>query len=484
VARYVFYDTETTGTDTVYDQILQFGAVLTDSELNELDRFEVRSRLLPHVVPAPGALLANRLSPATLVDPALPTHYEALRLIAAKLECWSPAVFLGYNSIEFDEKLLRQSLYQTLQPVYVTNTRGNVRADVLRLVQAATTLAPQSLSIPLAANGKETRKLDAIAPANGFNHANAHDAMADVKATIFMAKLVKTRAPRIWSALMGLAPKPAAISCLRRDDPLMLTEFYGGRPYSWPVIGCGCSPDSDTLGCVFDLRFDPSDFLRLSENDLVSVLLSPRKALRYVATNKQPILIPFEIAPASLFGSNLSKAEFSQRAKTIRADREFCEKACRAVARRFSTKDEPAQHVEEQIYDAFPCSSDAELMRQFHLVPWDARIRIVDRLQDQRFRELGYRLIHVERPDVLAITTRSRLDAWHHERVLGTPGVSVPYRTFTDAIREAEDLARTGERESAHQVYSIKKWLEQSEDRLTRSRMRPCAIPFVAESAR
>ncbi|MGA6962789.1 MAG: exonuclease domain-containing protein, partial [Xanthobacteraceae bacterium] len=33
----MFYDTETTGTDTVYDQILQFGAVLTDSELNELD---------------------------------------------------------------------------------------------------------------------------------------------------------------------------------------------------------------------------------------------------------------------------------------------------------------------------------------------------------------------------------------------------------------------------------------------------------------
>jgi exodeoxyribonuclease-1 len=478
----VFYDTETTGTDTAYDQILQFGAVLTDSELNELERFEVRCRLLPHVVPAPGALLANRISPAILVDPSLPTHYEGMRLIAAKLQCWSPAVFLGYNSIEFDEKILRQSLYQTLQPVYVTNTRGNVRADVLRLVQAATTLVPQSLSVPLAVNGKETRKLDAIAPANGFNHPNAHDAMADVEATIFITRLVKTRAPKVWSALMDLAAKPAAVNCLRGDDPLVLTEFYGGRPYCWPVIGCGCSPDNDTLGCIFDLRFDPSDFLSLSEDELVSVLLSPRKALRYVATNKQPILIPFELAPAAgLFESNLSKAEIFQRAKAVRADRDFCDKACRALARRFSSQREPAQHVEEQIYDGFPCSSDVELMRQFHLVAWDARTRILDRLQDQRFRELGYRLIHVERPDVLAITTRSRLDAWRHERILGTAGISVPYRTFTDAIREAEDLVRTAAKESVHRVYGIKKWLEESENRHASFRTGPCAAPLVAE---
>ena len=54
---YVFYDTETTGIDTTFDQILQFAAIRTDEDLNELDRFEIRCRLLPHVIPAPGALL-------------------------------------------------------------------------------------------------------------------------------------------------------------------------------------------------------------------------------------------------------------------------------------------------------------------------------------------------------------------------------------------------------------------------------------------
>ena len=58
---FVFYDTETTGTDTTFDQILQFAAILTDDDFHELDRFEIRCRLMPHVVPAPGALRANRV---------------------------------------------------------------------------------------------------------------------------------------------------------------------------------------------------------------------------------------------------------------------------------------------------------------------------------------------------------------------------------------------------------------------------------------
>ena len=53
----VFYDTETTGIKPHFDQILQFAAILTDNDLNEVERFEIRSRLLPNVVASPGACL-------------------------------------------------------------------------------------------------------------------------------------------------------------------------------------------------------------------------------------------------------------------------------------------------------------------------------------------------------------------------------------------------------------------------------------------
>ena len=155
---FVFYDTETTGTNTTYDQILQFAAnFLTDNDFCELDRFEIRCRLMSHVVPAPGALRATRVSHTVLFDSSLPSHYEAICAIAEKLEPWSPAVFIGYNSLSFDETLLRQAFFQNLKPIYLTNTNCNTRADVLRLVQAASVYAPDSIIVPTTDLAKDRR---------------------------------------------------------------------------------------------------------------------------------------------------------------------------------------------------------------------------------------------------------------------------------------------------------------------------------------
>jgi exodeoxyribonuclease I len=230
MTSFVFYDTETTGTDTTFDQILQFAAIRTDENLCEVDRFEIRCRLLPHVVPAAGALIATGVSPSLLTDDTLPTHYEAARRIATTLADWSPSIFLGYNSISFDEELLRQTFYQTLQPIYVTNTGGNTRGDILNLVNATAVVAPTALTIPIGTSGKPTRKLDALALANGYAHPNAHDALADVEATIFVAKVIRAAAPAVWEEFMQLRSKPAVMARVNERSPFFLTECYGTTP--------------------------------------------------------------------------------------------------------------------------------------------------------------------------------------------------------------------------------------------------------------
>lgn len=58
---FVFHDTETTATDSAFDQILQFAAIHTDHELRELDRFEIHCRLSAHIVPSPGAIRVTKL---------------------------------------------------------------------------------------------------------------------------------------------------------------------------------------------------------------------------------------------------------------------------------------------------------------------------------------------------------------------------------------------------------------------------------------
>ena len=47
---FIFYDTETTGKDRYFDQILQFAAIKTDDDLNSIENVNTRCRLLPHVV--------------------------------------------------------------------------------------------------------------------------------------------------------------------------------------------------------------------------------------------------------------------------------------------------------------------------------------------------------------------------------------------------------------------------------------------------
>ena len=61
---YIVYDTETTGLDTTFDQILQFAAILADDELREIDQFSLRCRRLPYIVPSPSAMLVTGVRPA------------------------------------------------------------------------------------------------------------------------------------------------------------------------------------------------------------------------------------------------------------------------------------------------------------------------------------------------------------------------------------------------------------------------------------
>jgi DNA polymerase III epsilon subunit-like protein len=102
---FVFYDAETTGIDTTFDQILQFGAIRTDENLNEIDRFEIRCMLLPHVVPAPTALKVTGIATENLTDPALPSHYDAMRQLVD--EAVSNA-FVAYRQAEINAELLAE----------------------------------------------------------------------------------------------------------------------------------------------------------------------------------------------------------------------------------------------------------------------------------------------------------------------------------------------------------------------------------------
>ena len=78
MSNFVFYDFETSSSNKFWGQIIQIGAILTNDNFDELDRFDVRCRLSPGIIPEPMALIVNRTSP-TLLKTSNRSHYEMIR---------------------------------------------------------------------------------------------------------------------------------------------------------------------------------------------------------------------------------------------------------------------------------------------------------------------------------------------------------------------------------------------------------------------
>ena len=454
---YVFYDTETTGTATAFDQILQFAAIRTDDDLHELERFNIRCRLLPHIIPSPIALRVTHVTPAMLTDSALPSHYAMIRKIRDTLLAWSPATFIGFNSMSFDENLLRQALFQTLHPAYLTNTNGNARSDVLRVAHAASAYTPDALVVPTDDHGRQVFRLDRLALANGHHHDGAHEAMADVVATMYVARLIRNRAPDIWKAMDRAATKNAVKKYVATESVFSLTESYYGCAYSWLVTPCGQNPRDAGQLAVFDLSFDPDDYRFLSAENLVAVLNASPKAIRSIRANRQPIMMPADAAPDSTKALQIPPGERRRRVEVIQGDPEFQARVGQAQALRVADKDPPA-HVEQRIYDGFPNAADEVRMKQFHQVDWGSRPALAAQIEDPRLGEFARRLIYFERPEMLSQEQSSKLSAWMANRVL-TEDESVPWMTVRKALRETDALLQDARGEAAHLLSEVKDFL-------------------------
>ena len=437
---FVFYDTETTGLHTSFDQILQFGAIHTDHELRELDRFEVRCRLLPHVVPSPQALLTTGITVERLTDPALPSHYEMVRAVRARLESWSPAVFIGQNSMRFDEVLLRQAFYQTLHDPYLTNTRGNCRLDSLPIFHTVSLFAPGALTVPTGENGQPVFGLASLAPANGFPHDAAHDAIGDAEATLYLCRRVRERAEGYWSNFVRFGPKAAALDFVEGSEIFAFVGAAFSRPYCRVLTLLGPNPDYGSELFVFNLEYDPRPLAALADDDLGEALAANPVPVRGLRVNAGPCIVPFEDVPAEARMQFPDVNELRARAAYLRTNKAFVQRLMTATAAAREPW-EPSPYVEDQIYDGFASPADRSLMAAFHdtNATWSDRAALVGRLADARLRALGERLLYAEAPQALEGNARSRHEAETAKRLLADDD-SLPWLTLRQAIRKTDDL--------------------------------------------
>ncbi|MEZ7812236.1 MAG: exonuclease domain-containing protein [Paracoccaceae bacterium] len=435
--NFVFYDLETTGISVAFDQPLQFAAIITDSNFKELDRTEFRCRIAPHILPSPYALAVTGVTPEQLIDPSQPTFFEFSQKIYKLTEQWAPAVWIGYNSIKFDEAMLRQTFYQNLQPNnYATQAKGNSRFDMMNAVYAVHAKQPDLLKWPVNEEGKKIFKLDRLAPENGFNQHNAHDALGDVEATIHLARTIANGNLGLWAQLFSNHNKAGVQEKLETYKPVeVILRYGGGDPRIYTGCFCGYAEGSSTQACFLDFEnADLHDLLDATDEKLTIAVEKSPKPIRAIGTNNAP----------SVFLIEDPTLEQLQIAKTLEASPHFCARVSRLMASRYEDQNTTETPVELKIFNGFYNSDDKRLLQKFQEADWPTRKEIVNQFTDRRLRQLGGRLLAFYGPDAFAAQSREQFRTYLKEKWTTTAESKPDWTTFDSAFADIDKLLEEG----------------------------------------
>lgn len=197
-STFLFHDYETFGTHPALDRPAQFAAIRTDSEFNVIGEPEVfYCKPADDYLPQPGAVLITGITPQEAR--AKGENEAAFAARIHSLFTVPKTCILGYNNVRFDDEVTRNVFYRNFYDPYAWSWQhDNSRWDLLDVMRACYALRPEGINWPENDDGLPSFRLEHLTKANGIEHSNAHDAMADVYATISMAKLVKTRQPRLF----------------------------------------------------------------------------------------------------------------------------------------------------------------------------------------------------------------------------------------------------------------------------------------------
>ena len=411
---FYWYDLETTGLNRRWDRITQFAGQRTDLDLNPIDEpYVTYVKLPPEVLPDPDATLVTGVPPQEIQEQGI-SEWEAINEIHERFMVPGTCA-IGYNSIAFDDEFIRFALYRNLFPPYAREfRRGNSRADLYAIVRAAAAMRPTKIQWPQDEEGTINTSLSALAAANGIDPEGAHDAHADVRMSIELAKIIKNAEPRMWGHLMANRSRDAIQSILDDESRFYLhvASTYGAkRHFAAPVRVLATNPDINTRVLVADLTADLSMLESASPKELHEArYLSQEEAeatgsirlhVGEIAINKCPVLVGLDKLTDDLaqrlkvdvdtlehninFLESLDSAKFRRRMQDMMRVRD----------QEYDTPTDPA----EMLYEGFFNRSDERLCEEVHTAVLHGQPWPEIQTEDRRIKVLANRLRYELQPD-------------------------------------------------------------------------------------
>lgn len=302
---YFFYDLETSGLDAKSQRIMQFAGVRTDMGLNPIgEPINVLVSLAEDVLPSPSAILVTGITPQQTTQDGY-TEAEFLKLLHDQV-LTPGTIITGFNSVRFDDEFMRYTLYRNFYDPYEWQWQDDrSRWDLLDVVRMTRALRPDGIEWPVDNEGNPTNRLELISAVNGLEHAKAHDALSDVYALIAVAKLIKTKQPKLYDYLLKARSKKEVANLVNLDNPQPFVYSSGRYPklVNFTTIAFPVAPGGKPGSViVYDLRSDPQQWIGKSTEQLRAALYAkyedrkkegfvplPAKELSY---NKCPAVAP------------------------------------------------------------------------------------------------------------------------------------------------------------------------------------------------
>ena len=467
MANFVFYDFETSSSNKRWGQIIQIGAILVNDNLQELDRFESRCRLSPGVIPEAMALIVNKTTPQILKKTNL-SHYQMVRQFCDTLKKWGKVTYIGYNSIDFDEEILRSTLFKTLEYPYLTSTNGNKRGDLLGLARAANLYYPNTLKNPISAKGNAVYKLDQIAPLNGIKHMDAHSAIGDAASTLEIAKIIYKKALNVWKASQMTTQKDETMKIIKEEKFFCTNEYFYGksRPF---IVTYVCAHPKYQWAVCFDLKQDPENYLNLLPAELKQEMSKNPKFLRTVRHNKHPIVMNPSYGINFEGYKELGKNKLEKRAQLIKSNKQFAEKLSLILEDIAQEKEDTDSQLdiyeEESIYKKFSPKEDNKIMNEFHKIDWKKKLKLIGNFKDERLKYFGKKLLYEESPENLSQKDFKEMHKMITERILSTNDEkwnTIP-RTYAEIDTLRVKFDREGDKEKMNLLNDISNYIEEIE---------------------
>jgi len=261
-ASFYFYDLETTGVNPRSGRIMQFGGQRVDMNLKPIGEPDnILVKLSDEILPDPDAIMITGITPqATRADGI--TEAEFLKYFVNEI-CQPDTIFVGFNNIRFDDEFIRHSLYRNFYDAYEWAWQDKrSRWDLLDVVRMTRALRPENIKWPVGTDGKASNRLTLLTSMNGLDHANAHDALSDVQATISLARLLRNKQTKLFDYLLEYRDKKKVQSLVLKNQPFIYTSGKYPSKYekTTVVVNLGDHPGKQGV-LVYDLRRNP-DFLK------------------------------------------------------------------------------------------------------------------------------------------------------------------------------------------------------------------------------